>query len=139
MVEKAQELYDNLLGYVETIMRDRDVTTGLQLQKYGKIFFGRKFTGVFARDQMPVNINFQYMIVNLDNSDQPGSHWVACVRDTNGVLVYDSFGRNIPLFVNQINTESDPEQLLQEENCGQRCLAFLLVYDYYGFHIAKKI
>ena len=137
MTEKAEELYENLLGYVETIMRDRDVTTGLQLEKYGRLFFGRKFTGVFARDQMPVN--FQYMIVNLDNSDEPGSHWIACVRDTNQVLVYDSFGRNIPLFVNQINTESDSEQHFQEENCGQRCLAFLLVYDYYGFSIAKKI
>jgi hypothetical protein len=137
MAEKAEELYENLLGYVETIMKDSDVTTGSQLLKYGRLFFGRKFTGVFARDQMPVN--FQYMIVNLDNSDEPGSHWMACVRDTNGVLVYDSFGRNIPLFVNQINTESDQEQHIQEENCGQRCLAFLLVYDYYGFNIAKKI
>lgn len=137
MVEKAEEIYENLLGYVTTIMRDNDVTTGIQLQKYGKMFFGRKFTGVFARNQIP--LNFQYIIVNLDQSDEPGSHWLACVRHDKQILVYDSFGRNIPLFVNQINTQSDAEQHFQEENCGQRCLAFLLLYDYYGFNMAKKI
>ena len=74
------------------------------------------------------------MIVNLDNSNEPGirSHWVAITNN----MLYDSFGRNstVELGFTQryTNTDPDAEQSLQELNCSARCLAWLCVYDTAG-------
>ena len=32
------------------------------------------------------------MIINLQNSNQPGSHWIALKRVNNTIFVFDSFG-----------------------------------------------
>ena len=32
------------------------------------------------------------MIINLQDSNQPGSHWIALKRDNNTIFVFDSFG-----------------------------------------------
>ena len=73
-----------------------------------------------------------YAIVNLDKHDMPGSHWVAMADS----MVYDSFGRDVGLGE---TTERDVEQGRREDNCGQRCVAFLCVYHAYGPEIAYFI
>jgi hypothetical protein len=89
------------------------------------------------------------MIVNNDASYQKGEHWIACCYDApnNRILVYDSFGRKtnnlVPqlrrLYPNIVDAEYDAEQKYSEDNCGQRCLAFLYCYDKYGWDEAQKI
>ena len=100
-----------------------------QLMRRGKELFGSKFRGVFAADEMTVPrmlLPNQCCICNLDPRSSGGSHWIALVQGKTDLLVNDSFGRNVA--DKGQHTESDPEQMIVEMNCGQRCLAWLCVY-----------
>ena len=45
------------------------------------------------RDQLRRNPNnVETGIINLDNSDGPGTHWVAYVIDPRGIVYFDSYG-----------------------------------------------
>jgi len=70
------------------------------------------------------------LIANLDERSQPGTHWVCRY---NGVW-HDPLGSNgtgqrkgFERRVQGSWTEDDPEQRRDEDNCGQRCLAALMV------------
>jgi hypothetical protein len=95
-----------------------------QLNHAGKQAFGNKFNGVFAaNEKFPLR---GYSIINTLPRNTPGEHWLAIC---NGYL-YDSFGRD---------RSNDPEQKIEESNCGQRCLAFIEVYDRFGLDTALLI
>ena len=79
-------------------------------------------------------------IFNLDTKKQPGSHWVAVVKDKKHYIVYDSFGRDIKLKQkNYIMTDKDAEQSVEESNCGQRSVAWLVVVAVKGIKTALTI
>ena len=70
----------------------------------------------------------------------PGSHWCAVVKDKKYYIIYDSFGRDIKLKQKiNIMTEDDAEQDINEQNCGQRCVAWLVVVAVKGIKIALTI
>jgi hypothetical protein len=54
----------------------------------------RNFVGVFPRDKIP-NVSQRPcgLIINIDKSDEPGSHWVAIYLDGAMGEYFDSFGR----------------------------------------------
>ena len=147
--ERAEKLYKKILQ----IMRAKvgDSTTYLStLQNAGNKLFGNKFLGVFASDQLPLEIKKkQLCIANLDKSWQSGSHWIALGRDksSNILYVYDSFGRNIyqimpslKRYTNIQSTERDREQNPKTQfDCGARCLTFLYILDKHGGKYAKWI
>ena len=113
-----------------------DETNSVQLDKVGANLFEDKWNGVWARDTILPNEQ-GYYICNLDTSHQPGSHWTALVRRGKILYYFDSFARpqrqtlklEDPNYV--IVSEANPEivQGVREQNCGQRCLAWLLVWD----------
>lgn len=114
----------------------------------GKSYFGNKFIGVFSSDKIPKLLKNQMAIINLDKSNNSGSHWVAIVKNSKKIYLYDSFGRKVhkilPSLLSSnngvvIETEEDKEQEIDEENCGQRCLAFLKIFDKYNWIGAKHI
>ena len=49
------------------------------------------FQGVFPIDLLPSRQKGSY-VINLDEHDQPGSHWVAVYDDGDKVEYFDSFG-----------------------------------------------
>jgi hypothetical protein len=136
-------IYKDLLPLVEHYVGSGE-TSASTLAVAGTNLFGRKFAGVFAADSIPKQ-HFKYAIVNLDNHDEPGSHWVGLARMGNGTyMVYDSFGRDtrkiLPLIqLKTIQTEPDAEQLKSEENCGARSMAWIIIFDTYGEHAAQLI
>jgi hypothetical protein len=138
----AEAAYEVLVHVMESIVGDGE-TSQDTLLKAGNHVFGSSFTGVFARDKIPPKVNLA--IVNLDESDQPGSHWVALARMPTGqYMVYDSFGRDptkiLPsLQMKLVSTEQDTEQHKREENCGARCLAWLGVCTNCGIQAAKLV
>jgi len=114
----------------------KDVTYDSDLTRVGRYLFGKKYLGTFPWDKRPKGSPGGskvkgYYIVNLDKTGEPGTHWCA-VADG---LFYDSFGRALM----PDRTDDDPEQHVLENNCGQRCLAFLCVYERHGRAVAKKI
>lgn len=93
------------------------------------------FRGVISRDQISLIDRLGYYIVNLNDSTQPGSHWVVIhVRPGAKPLEYfDSFGMNAPnevvelsdtLGVNYIYN-STQYQDLNSVLCGYWCLYFV--------------
>ena len=122
----------------ENLIRHANITGEDELRKAGKHLFGRRFKGVFAADEMTVPRMLrsgECCILNLDKRNQPGSHWIAIVKDKE-FITYDSFGRKL---TNSRHTEDDAEQHIIEENCGQRSLAWLIVYYKYGAECALMI
>ena len=57
------------------------------------------FKGVISRDEIPTkvkNIPDQYFIINLDNTEGPGTHWVVVKITADYVNFFDSFGLKPP-------------------------------------------
>lgn len=114
------------------------ITDSLQLTKLGKHLFGQKWSGVYAADQKANWKGSQrYAIYNLDPSYLGGSHWVSVIKENGKILFYDSFGRPAKQILpdlggSVVNTEPDAEQTDKQENCGQRALSAIFIYDQFG-------
>jgi hypothetical protein len=137
MEKKALRAYNFCLMKVKKQIGHGDTTMGRELEKVGKYYLGDDFVGIFPQDMVPNMKHGQYCIANVDTSDKGGSHWVA-VKSNGGrhIICYDSFGRKskklLPILYKQFDVtdvDDDAEQAYREDNCGQRCLAFILV-DY---------
>lgn len=126
-----------------------------QLNNVGKNMI-KKFRGVFPRDKIPDLKLGESTILNTDTSKGKGEHWVAIKKMMNGeYLFYDSFGRKgkslIPELKNKKIVDADISDREQQDkrfykkdtridiNCGQRCIAFLLVAQEQGDKYAMLI
>jgi hypothetical protein len=96
------------------------------------------FIGVLARDKLPKKVNWpSALILNTDNSNQPGEHWLAIYYDENGVCeFFDSFGFHPEFYslTNYIKSTSKEFiynnktlQGLFSKYCGHYCILFLLI------------
>ena len=109
------------------------VTSASHLKGIGTQLFDTSFLGVFPSDQIPRIKKGECAIVNVDKSGDPGSHWVALTPNH----VYDSYGRDADTLmpdanIDQDDTERDAEQDIRQNNCGSRCIAFLICYQLHG-------
>lgn len=155
-LEKAAVFsYLYCLNLVERDLKSTVETTDRQLNKQGKRIFKNKFVGVYARNTFPFSTlkPGDKGIINTDREGLPGTHWVAVargVRHTDKVYMYDSFGRKnliqpqtvqkLPPGARLVDVDpSDAEQREAEDNCGQRSLAWLMVFDQCGEYIADLI
>lgn len=113
--------------------------------------------GTFHSDIKPIEIytlakdkKDYFFIINVDGKNKPGSHWLAVAKLNNvpKYIIYDSFARPsaklIPNFIKRfgykyldINKKAD--QLIKEDNCGQRAISFLLFIRDYGYTAATYI
>lgn len=88
------------------------------------------------KDQLPFKSKrIECGIVNLDDSSNSGTHWVAYVKINNYCLYYDSFGNLRPplqllkyfgkcsLFYNYIR-----DQKFDSIVCGHLCLKYLYIF-----------
>ena len=145
MSNRADKIYNEILKEVIYPLLGKDSTYSTELFKIGKLFFKNRFIGVYPSDQIHELKNMQCEIINLDNSRQEGSHWIALARMNNKYYFYDSFGRKHSKILkslkikNIINTEEDAEQHILSEDCGARCMAWLCVFFYWNPTIAVTI
>lgn len=148
MERLALQAYERALEHVESILGNT-TTDADQLESVGVELFGFAFRGVFASDEVPpLTDDRPYLIANTDTMDGPGEHWLALARypsDPDTVFLYDSFGRPkaelVPWITQQrvVDSDLDAEQEVHESNCGQRCLAWLVVFDELGPDVALTI
>jgi len=93
------------------------------------------FLGVFPIDLIPKIQKYpSALIVNLDASNLPGSHWVALYFNKNNECEYfDSYGRKPELFILKYISKNSKKfvynnkcvQDLWTISCGQMCLYYL--------------
>jgi hypothetical protein len=74
-------------------------------------------------------------IVNLDDKDRPGTHWVAYKKIDDEVVYFDSFGNLRPpsdlvryLGVGSVKYNHERYQNYDTFDCGHLCLRFLSSY-----------
>ena len=94
----------------------------------------KQFLGVFASDELPkIKKRPSGLILNLDESNKPGSHWCAVYFDGEGAAeYYDPLG--FPPFCDRYLHENAPEgvifnphqiQYVFSVSCGEFCIDFL--------------
>lgn len=131
--QNIERLYNIRLKEYEQKIGHNSVTYSDELDRICRQEFGSEYGGIFSRDEKFTTS--KYNIVNT--TGPPGEHWVAVVPGKNSgeVLVYDSFARPNILGLGSIkhyDTELDAEQFEEEQNCGQRCLAFISIAIEFG-------
>ena len=99
-----------------------------QIEHILKLEAKDKFQGVFPFDLLPKRQLGAY-VINLDDHDEPGSHWVAVYDDGKMVEYFDSYGQP-PTCLNflgqtfQFSTVT--LQPLLSQACGYYCCYFLI-------------
>jgi hypothetical protein len=144
--------FRNTLNQVVSILGSGE-TSNTQLDKVCYKLFGNQFAGTFSSDKIPkMNKKSNMCVLNLDDSSQQGSHWVSIIFDNNTVYVYDSFDRNakniLPSIFNKYKVVRNTDrtsvskairQKDYEEDCGQRCVASLIIYKVDGLESFKLL
>ena len=89
--------------------------------------------GCFSKDQIKLIENNKNMIINLQDSNQPGSHWITLKRVNNTIFIFDSFGigyipvgifnvfKNLKIITNVYRILDISSNL-----CGMFCVLFIL-------------
>lgn len=118
-----------------------NTTTTTDLNRMGKALFGKKYKGTHSA---AMHLSVPRMLMQIGDccilnttSRMPGEHWVAFARGKKQIYAYDSFGRHVSQLAS--DADMDAEQAILESNCGQRCLAWLMVFIRHGEAIAKLI
>lgn len=92
------------------------------------------FRGVFMRNNLPKSGPWknESSIINLDDKNGPGTHWVAYMKRNNEVKYFDSFGDLPPppdlmeyLDVGRVKYNYERYQDYNTVICGHLCLKFL--------------
>lgn len=138
--ENINSIYDIRLDVIHDILGDK-VTYGDDLLKVSKKMVP-KFIGVFAMDTIPSFKPGQSCICNTDLVSGTGHHWFALYKDGKTLWGYDPLGDsyNLKKKLKSVKwTDDDPEQEDYESDCGQRCIAWLIVTNKHGINKTKHI
>ena len=69
--------------------------TNIEISEYFKN--EPRFNGVYSRNNLPNKIKKGAYVVNLDEYENPGTHWVSLFVKSKYTVYFDSFGaENIP-------------------------------------------
>ena len=142
--KQIETFYKYSLREIERIL-GAGITNSKQLTELGKCLLDNKYKGTYAVDRLPKLKHNDCCVINLDRSHQPGSHWVAVYKHENKYCIYDSFGRKSNKILKSlkqlkiIDSDYDAEQMVQEDNCGQRSLTWLWCVYKVGIENALKI
>ena len=129
------------------LVGEQTTTDDFELMQAGKQLHGDKFAGVYLSDQRSaLSKRKPYAILNTKPTSSGGEHWVGLARmpSTGKIIHYNLFGRSHQqLFPSRwedeaIDTELDVEQGERTTECGQRSLAWLLLFDQLGSSAAKN-
>ena len=108
--------------------------TDADLRKYARAVKIPNFRGLFMRKALPSGgpRYRESAIINLDDKDGPGTHWVAYRKNARNVVYFDSFGDLQPprdlmdyLGVDEVKYNNSRYQDYNTYECGHLCLKFL--------------
>ena len=91
-----------------------------------------RFNGVCSRNNLPKKIKKGAYIINLDEYENTGTHWIALFVKTNEVIHFDSFGiEHIPKEIEhaignkEIKASIFRLQACDSIMCGYYCIEFI--------------
>jgi hypothetical protein len=129
-------------------------TSNHELDRLGKKVFGKQWITTSTQMHLPIRkirkMKRGYGIFNTDSHGE-GIHWVAVCVNNDQFYIWDSFGRPSKEIVADLTArlknqrvryqanDLDRNQKNAEEDCGQRCMAFLECCKTLGVQKAMKI
>ena len=99
-----------------------------------------RFNGIYSRNNLPNKIKRGAYVINLDEYENTGPHWVSLFVKTNKVIYFDSFGvehipKEINKFIRNDTTKSSSLELIKSNifriqacnsiMCGYFCIEFI--------------
>ena len=93
-----------------------------------------RFNGVYSRDNLPKIIKKGAYVINLDEYENTGTHWIALFTKTNEFIYFDSFGiEHIPKEINKFIGSNNKKikanifriQAYDSIMCGYFCIEFI--------------
>ena len=78
-----------------------------------------KFNGVYSRDNLPKITKKGAYVINLDEYENTGTHWIGLFIKTNEVIYFDSFG------IKKIKANIFRIQAYDSIMCGYFCIEFI--------------
>ena len=108
--------------------------TNIEIQKYFEN--EPRFNGVFSRDNLFNKIKDGAYVINLDEYEDIGTHWIALFCKKNEIVYFDSFGveyipEEIKEFIKEFPGNKNIKTNIfrvQEDNsimCGYFCIGFI--------------
>ena len=104
--------------------------TNIEISEYYKN--EPRFNGVYSRNNLPSKIKKEAYVINLDEYENTGTHWISLFVKANEVIYFDSFGREhipkeINKFINSNNIESNIFRIQAYDSimCGYFCIEFI--------------
>ena len=126
-----QIFFETKLKYAKLFKRRNYPLSNIFINNLLKYY--KNFIGCFTKNQIPLIEKNKSIIMNLQNSNQPGSHWIALKRVNNTIFVFDSFGigyLHIGIFkiykTFKIITNIYRIQDISSNLCGMFCILFIL-------------
>ena len=101
-----------------------------------------------CKDKLPKRLRNGAYVINLANSNQPGTHWTAFIIETKTktCAYFDSFGIPPPQEVlkfavkcKHIFYDTRPIQDINAVTCGWYCVAFLHFMTHYTGKLSEKM
>ena len=103
--------------------------TNFEIQKFYKN--ESRFNGVFSRNNLPKKKDGTY-IINLDEYEDLGTHWIALFYKKNEIVYFDSFGvehipEEIKEFIGNKNIKANIFRVQANDSvmCGYFCIGFI--------------
>ena len=91
-----------------------------------------RFNGVYSRDNLPKITKRGAYVINLDEYENTGTHWIFLFVKTNEVIYFDSFGiEHIPKEINKLIVNKKIKanifriQAYDSIMCGYFCIEFI--------------
>ena len=104
--------------------------TNIEISEYYKN--EPKFNDVYSRNNLPNKIKEGAYIINLDEYENTGTHWVSLFVEANKVIYFDSFGiehipKEINKFIGNNNIKSNIFRIQAYDSiiCGYFCIEFI--------------
>ena len=91
-----------------------------------------RFNGVYSRDNLPKKIKVGAYVINLDEYEDIGAHWIALFCKKNEIVYFDSFGvehipEDIKEFIGNKNIKTNIFRVQANNSimCGYFCTGFI--------------
>ena len=151
-VKQCETLFKQLVDVITSVYGNA-VTSNEDLIAIGRSVFKPLGNNVIRNcDYDFKRMNGKYGIINIDNG--PGIHWCSTFQSGRVITVFDSFDRRIQRLMVEFCTRAKREGYIvkqtkdknhrreqrdEQSDCGQRCIAWLILSKAMGVEFASLI
>ncbi|MGL4759708.1 MAG: hypothetical protein ACRCXZ_10340 [Patescibacteria group bacterium] len=123
----------------QDILNNAHTTNSIELYDICRDIWPNDFQGIFSADNIILpKENGVFCIINTQNSNQSGEHWLGLFNDCGNVYIFDTYNRPYKSLNNHfkkynwIQPNHEIMEAKRDQDCGQRVLAFIATCMKFG-------